>query len=92
MVHNKPSRRKLALALLVTPTTLAVVSLLLFTIVNVVFNPTFWMRPDTEPVAETPAVVMVINMILVVFGALGLAAIIPGIIIGAVLLYRAKRK
>lgn len=89
-VDRGPSRT-LALASLLLPVATAVGSLILFIIVNMLLNPTFWMTPDAEPVAETPVVITLINGVLLSLGAIGLVAFIPGVILGIILLARRSR-
>jgi len=73
------------------PTVLLAVSLTLLIIINLFLNPTFWMTPDTEPVASTPIFITVLNGILFITGAVGLLSLLPGIGMGIFLLARNKR-
>ena len=88
--HRKKltGRTKAALWLLLGPTLLAIASLTIFALINLVFNPTFWPTPDTENFAETPLIITVINIFLFVIGSISIASWLPGLIIGAVLLIK----
>lgn len=91
--HKKVSARtKTALWLLISPTALFVVAFFLFALINLVFNPTFWPAPDTEPFAPTPVGMSILNVILFFVGSVSAIAWLPGIIIGAVLLATAPKK
>lgn len=85
-------RKKLALFLLVFPGVLLIVSLILFGVTNLIFNPTFWMTPDGETIVPTPTPINILNVIFVGVGAIGLACILPGIIAGTYLLIYKNRK
>ena len=93
--HSKPlltraQRPNLAFALIVVPGLLIITCFITFVVVNLFFNPTFWMRPDGYAVIETPLVVTVINWTLFIIGAMGAVCLIPGIIIGIMMLVRHK--
>ncbi len=82
---------KLALFALVAPSALLVLSLLILAAINLIFNPTFWMTGDTEPVNPTPVVITVLNGLFMVTAALGLITLLPGVVVGIFLLTRSKR-
>ncbi len=81
-------RTKLAMTLIIAPTLLIVVSLTLFALINLIFNPTFWPTPDTEALTNTPIGITLTNGFFFVLGAAGVIAWLPGLIIGAYLLIR----
>ncbi len=81
---------KLAVFLLVMPSLVLVFSLFLLAIINLVFNPTFWMTGDTEPVNPTPVAITALNTLFIATGLLGLVSLLPGAIAGIVLLVKSK--
>jgi type II secretory pathway component PulF len=84
-------RSKLAIAALIVPSVLFLISLVMLAVINLIFNPTFWMVGDTEPVNPTPFVITVLNIFFLLTGGVGLISLVPGMIIGALLLIRSKR-
>jgi hypothetical protein len=88
----KMSKRTIgALWLLIAPTVLIIFTFLAFTIINWIFNPTMWPRPDTELFAPTPIGITISNIILFFTGVIGIISWLPGLIIGTVLLATAKK-
>jgi len=81
-------RTKLAILLVIGPTLLIVTSFILFALINLILNPTFWPKADTEALANTPIAITIINAFFFVLGATGVIAWLPGVIIGAYLLIR----
>lgn len=67
---------------LVAPTALIIVSLILLVVINLIFNPTFWMIADGEPVSPTPILITILNGALFIIAALGLLTLLPGIVYG----------
>lgn len=84
------SRLKLAILALIVPGILFTFSLLMLVVINLIFNPTFWMTGDTEPVNPTPFGITVLNMLFLITGAVGLISLLPGIVAGILLLTRSK--
>lgn len=84
-------RRKLAIAALIIPSVLFAFSLVMLAVINLIFNPTFWMTGDTEPVNPTPFVITVLNTFFLVTGAAGLISLLPSIVVGTLLLTQSKR-
>lgn len=80
--------KKLASILLVTPALVVVVSFITLLIINLIFNPTFWMTPDTEPVTTTPLLITIFNGVFIISGAVGLLVIVPALVAGLYLLGR----
>ena len=90
--ENGLSPRTLASIWLLTgPTVLLVVVSLLVAILNMVFNPTMWMRADTEPYAATPLGFTVANVLLFGIGSLALIAWLPALITGIILIATRKK-
>lgn len=91
--HNTTtmSRTKLAVFLLIAPGLAIVFSVFVLAVVNLIFNPTFWMTGDTESVNPTPLAITVLSVILLVTTIAGLASLLPSIIIGIILLIKSKR-
>jgi len=85
------SHKKLAITLLTVPILLAIISFVMLIVVNLIFNPTFWMTPDTDPVTATPLVISVLNGIFITIGAIGLLSFLPGLITGVYLLAKQKQ-
>jgi hypothetical protein len=85
------TRTKGALWLLIAPTVLIIATFLLFAIINWVFNPTMYPKPDTELFAPTPIGITISNVILFFTGVIGIVTWLPGLIIGIVLLATAKK-
>ncbi|MFZ1250756.1 MAG: hypothetical protein WAR37_04900 [Candidatus Microsaccharimonas sp.] len=81
-----PSRTKKALILILAPTLMIIISFICFALINLVFNQTFWMKPDGEPVAETLLFVTILNIIFFTIGVVGIISWLPGIVIGGILL------
>ncbi|RYF27388.1 MAG: hypothetical protein EOO17_06210 [Chloroflexi bacterium] len=90
-LSNMKFRRKLAITAMIAPGTLLVIALAMLTIVNLIFNPTFWMKADSEPVQPTPFVISAFNIFFILTGAAGFICILPGAVIGAILLIRLKK-
>ena len=84
-------RSRIAIFTLVVPAALLMGSLALLIVINLIFNPTFWMVGDTEPVNPTPLLVTVLNWMLLTTGAIGLLSLVPGAVGGLFLLARNKR-
>ena len=86
--HRKKlaKRTKVALLLIIAPTLMIAFALFSFSILNLIFNPTFWPTPDTEAVTNTPLGITILNVLFFAIGGAGIVAWLPGIIIGAVLL------
>jgi len=83
-------RSRIAIFALVAPAVLSMSSLALLIVINLIFNPTFWMVGDTDPVNPTPLVIAVLNWILLATGAIGLLSLVPGAVAGLFLLARTK--
>lgn len=83
-------RRNLAIFALIAPSVLLVLSVFILTVVNLIFNPTFWMRGDTEPVYSTPFGIAVLNIIFLITGIVAFISLLPGVITGVLLLTRSK--
>ena len=83
---------KLALWLILGPTVLIAVTFILFAVLNLVFNPTFWPTPDTSDFQATPLPITLLNILLFVTGVAGIIAWLPGLIIGAVLLAKRQKQ
>ena len=90
-LSNMKFRRKLAITAMIAPGTLLVIALAMLIIVNLIFNPTFWMKADSEPVQPTPFVISAFNIFFLLTGVVGLMFILPGIVIGVILLVRFRR-
>ena len=82
---SKP-RKKLAIALLSVPILLVIISFMMLVVVNLIFNPTFWMTPDTDPVNATPLIITILNGIFITIGGIGVLSFLPGLAIGVYLL------
>ena len=82
---SKP-RKKLAIALLSIPILLVIISFMMLVVVNLIFNPTFWMTPDTDPVNATPLIITILNGIFITIGGIGVVSFLPGLAIGVYLL------
>ena len=80
--------KKLAIVLLVTPGLAIVGSFIILLATNLIFNPTFWMTPDTEPVTPTPFLITALNGVFFALGAVGVLSILPGLVAGVYLLQR----
>lgn len=95
-VHTKrkkiTKRTKVALWLVLGPTVFATIAIILFTIINLVFNPTFWPTPDTEDFAATPIGITIANVFLLAVGSLSALAWLPGIVIGGILLAKKPKQ
>lgn len=85
------TRTKIALWSLIAPTVVIIISIGLFMVLNLVFNPTLWPTPDTQDPAPTPIVITTLNVILAIIGAAGLIAWLPGVITGITLLVTHRR-
>ncbi|MBI3889030.1 hypothetical protein HY312_00420 [Candidatus Saccharibacteria bacterium] len=83
---------KIAIATLILPTVFFLFSLLMLMIINLIFNPTFWMTGDTEPVYPTPVAITILNILFLTTGAAGAISFLPGIITGIFLLTRSKNQ
>ena len=88
---NSTSNTKRAVILLVIPGLLIISSFIAFLVMNLIFNPTFWMTPDTDPVTPTPLYITVLNGVFITIGGIGLLALLPGFVIGVYLLVKQKR-
>lgn len=87
---NNRKRTIIALWLLIGPTALIVSSVVLYAIANFLFGaaaPT----PDGAMFGESNPVQKIINVILFLIGAISVAAWLPGLIIGIVLLATRKK-
>jgi len=82
--------KKLAITLLVTPCLVVAGSFIMMLTINLIFNPTFWMTPDTKPVTPTPFLITALNGVLLTIGALGLLMILPGLAAGLYLLTKKR--
>ncbi len=89
--HISPSNRKLAYALIAVPGILVLGSVIVLLTVNLIFNPTLWMTPDTAPVTPTPIYITAINGVLILLGGIGLLSVLPGLIAGIYLLVKQKK-
>ncbi len=92
--HRKKiaARTKVALWLVLGPTVLLFVTILIFAILNLVFNPTFWPTPDTEAFAQTPIALSIANVVLFFAGAVAVISWLPGIIIGTILFLKRPKQ
>ena len=90
-IINSKSHKKLAIILLTVPILLAIISFVMLIVVNLIFNPTFWMTPDTDPVTATPFIITVLNGIFITIGGIGLLSFLPGLITGVYLLAKQKQ-
>lgn len=92
--HRKKlsGRTVLALWLMLGPTVLIAAVLLVFAMINLIFNPTFWPTPDTEDFANTPFIITITNIILFALGTFATVAWLPGVVIGAILLIRRPKQ
>lgn len=88
---GKKPRLKLAIAALIMPSVFFVFSLVMLVIFNLIFNPTFWMVGDTEPVNPTPLIITILNIFFLIVGAVGLISLLPGIVVGTLLLIRSRK-
>jgi hypothetical protein len=88
---NSKHHTKLAVILLVIPGLLAASSFIVLLVVNLIFNPTFWMTPDTEPVTPTPFYITALNGVFTTIGGIGLLSLLPGLVAGVYLLASKKR-
>lgn len=89
--HNTAgSHVKLAIFLLVMPILVLAFSLFLLVVINLIFNPTFWMTGDTEPVSPTPLAITLLNVLFFTTGAIGFVSLLPGAIAGITLLVKSK--
>lgn len=82
---------KLALSLLIIPGLLVVSSYVILLVINLIFNPTFWMTPDTEQVAATPFYITALNKVFITIGGIGIVSIFPGLITSVYLFASQKR-
>lgn len=83
-------RKILALWLLIGPTALIIGSLLLYAVVNFILASTAPTPTTNELTGPTSPVATILNVILFLVGALSVAAWLPGIIAGIVLLTTSK--
>jgi hypothetical protein len=83
-------RRNIAIFALVAPSALFMLSLFTLAIINLIFNPTFWMKGDTEPVYSTPFGITILNIFFLITGTIGFMSLLPGVITGILLLTRQK--
>ena len=81
---------KVALFALVVPGVLVMRSVVMLLVINLIFNPTFWMTADGEPITPTPIFITVLNWALLTISAVGLVSLLPGIVGGIFLLTRNK--
>jgi len=88
---NTKSNRKLALALLIIPGLLTVGSVITLLVINLIFNPTFWMTPDTSPITPTPVYITVLNGMFIAVGVIGVLSFIPALIVGIYILAHQRR-
>lgn len=82
---------KLAVGLLVMPGLLVVTSFIILLVVNLIFNPTFWMTPDGEPVTPTPFYINALNGLFVAIGGIGLISLLPSLVAGICIFANKKR-
>lgn len=90
--QNSRSQRRFAIVALIAPSIVFIFSLFMLAIINLIFNPTFWMVGDTEPVNPTPISITIINGLFITTGLAGFIALLPGVVIGVLLLTRLKNK
>ncbi len=88
--NNPKSRRKLAIILVVTPLALVIISFLAFAVINLIFNPTFWMTPDTTSVYATPLYITILNGVFFAICGVGLLSFMP-CLIGGIYLFASHR-
>lgn len=88
--HSDTSRQGLAIFALIAPSVVFIVSLSMLAIINLVFNPTFWMVGDTEPVNPTPLGIAILNGLFATTGTIGFISLLPGVVAGIILLIRKK--
>lgn len=81
----------MVVACLALPIVLLISSLVLLVISNLIFNPTFWMIPDGEPINATPIATTIVNGVLLFTGTIGLVTLLPGVVLGVITLTRNKR-
>jgi hypothetical protein len=67
----------------------AIVGLL---IVNVIFNPTFWMTPDSDPVTATPLLITVLNGVFITLGAVGFLSLIVSSLLSLYSILRRRQR
>jgi hypothetical protein len=84
------SRTKVALWLLISPTALLITTFILFAGVNFLFILLAPMPADGEAVSTAPIGSTIVNIILFVFGTIGVISWLPGLITGIVLLATKK--
>jgi len=90
--NNPKPHLKLALSLIIVPGLLAVSSLIILICINLIFNPTFWMTPDTAPVNPTPHFITALNGVFIAIGGISLLSLLPCIAIGAYLLFLKQKR
>ena len=83
-------RTQLTLWLMLAPTCMIALSLMLFAVLNLIFNPTFWPTPDTADFNVISFAITLFNIVLLVIGAFGVLAWLPGLVIGIILLITRK--
>jgi len=88
---NTKSNRKLALALLIISGLLTVGSVITLIVINLIFNPTFWMTPDTSPITPTPVYITVLNGVFITSGVIGMLSFVPALAVGIYLLTNKRR-
>lgn len=83
-VNNTPVKASSTFAniALFAPAALIIFSLIVLVVINLIFNPTFWMTADGEPVAPTPILITASNGALFITTALGLLTLFLGIVHG----------
>ena len=87
----KPHMKR-AIILLVIPGLLVVSSFIILLVINLIFNPTFWMTPDTDPVTPTPIYITALNRVFITTGGIGLLGLLPGLVAGVYLLVKQKHQ
>ncbi|MFY9228450.1 MAG: hypothetical protein WAO28_03975 [Candidatus Microsaccharimonas sp.] len=84
-------RTKGALWLLIAPTALIVLTFILYAIVNLIASTATPPPTEGQLFTETPAGMVIINVILFIVGTLATVAWLPGLIVGIVLLASPKK-
>jgi len=88
---NSKTQTKHAVILLVAPSLLVVSSFVILLVINLIFNPTFWITPDTEPVTPTPVYITALNGVFIAIGGIGLLSFLPALVAGVYVLLKRKR-
>jgi hypothetical protein len=83
---NPNPYKKLGISLLIVPGLLVVGSFVILLVINLIFNPTFWMTPDSDPITPTPVYITILNGVCITVGGIGLLSLLPGLAAGIYLL------